>query len=182
MASLLTVCSYIANSQITWYRYPQSAEHVPSSYSDPGYLVDGLVVLVLLLASGLVVGELIGRVKAGQSDWQVNCGGGEVAVVSVLRLNGLLGARDTVGLLGAGDTGAGGCGADTEGSGTSCAASANLSSGSTFGMGGKALLSIGGGALLSTGAAGPTGTLGTHTSGLGPRNSGDSTTGLKFLK
>ena len=63
-----------------------------------------------------------------------------------------------------------------------CAASGNLSSGSIFGMGGKALLSTGGVALLSTGAAGSTGTLVTHTSGLGPRNSGDSTTGLKFLK
>ena len=132
------------------------------------------MVLVLLLAGGLVVGELIGGVKAGQLDWEVNGGGGEVAVVSVLRLNGLLGARDTVGLLGAGDTGAGGCGADTEGSGTSCAASANLSSGSTFGMGGKAL--------LSTGAAGPTGPLGIHQFGLSSRNSGDSTTGLKLLK
>ena len=118
MASLLTLCPCIANSQITLVRYPQSAEHVPSSYSEPGYLVNGLVVIVLLLAGGLIVGELIGGVKAGQSDWEVNCNGGEVAVVSVLHLNGLLGGRDTVGLLGAGDTGAGGCGADTEGSGT----------------------------------------------------------------
>ena len=93
-----------------------------------------------------------------------------------------LSVRDTVGLLGTGNTGADGCGTDTEGSGTSCAASANLSSGSTFGIGGKALLSTGGGALLSIGAAGPTGTLGTHTSGLGSLNHGDSTDGLKFLK
>ena len=55
-----------------------------------------------------------------------------------------------------------------------CAASAILSSGSTFGMGVNAL--------VFTGAAGLTGTIGTHTSGLGPRNSGDSIAGLKFLK
>ena len=48
------------------------------------------MVLVLLLADGLVVGELIGGVKAGQSDWEGNGGGGEVVVVSVVRLNGLL--------------------------------------------------------------------------------------------
>ena len=154
---------------------PQSAEHVPSSYSEPGYIVDGLLVLVLLLAGGLVLGGLVGGVNAGQSVWEVNGGGGEEAVVSVLRLNGLLGAVDKVGLIGAG-----GCGADTEGSGTSCASSANLSSRSTFGLSGKALLSTGGGALLFTGAAGPTGALGTHTSGLGPLNRGDSTAGLKF--
>ena len=74
MASFLTVCSYIANSQITWYRYPQSAEHVPSSFYDPGYIVDGLMVLVLLLAGGLAAGELIGGVKADLSDWKVNGG------------------------------------------------------------------------------------------------------------
>ena len=73
-------------------------------------------------------------------------------------------AGDKVGLLGAGDTGSGCCGADTEGSGTSFAASANLSSRSSFGLGGKALFSTGGGALLSTGPAVPTGALGTHTS------------------
>ena len=137
---------------------------------------------MLLLAGGLVVGELVSGVNAGQSDWEVNGGGGKGFMVSVLRLNGLLGAGDKVGLLGAGDTGSGGCGADTEGSGTSFAASANLSSRSSFGLDGKALFSTGGGALLSTGAAGPTGALGTHTSGLGPLNSGDSTAGLKFLR
>ena len=85
--------------------FPQSAEHVPSSYSEPGFFVNGLLVLLLLLAGGLVVGELIGGVKDGQSDWEVNGGRGEVVVVFVLRLHGLLGTRDTDGLLGAGDIG-----------------------------------------------------------------------------
>ena len=40
---------------------------------------------MLLLAGGLVGVELVGGVNAVQSDWEVN---GEVAVVSVLRLNG----------------------------------------------------------------------------------------------
>ena len=84
---------------------------------------------MLLLAGGVVVGELVGGLNAGKSDWEVNGGGIAGTVVSVLRLNGLLGARDTVGLLGAGDTG--GCGAATGSSGTSCAASANHSC-STF--------------------------------------------------
>ena len=63
-------------------------------------------------------------------------------MVSWLHLKGLFGAGDMVGLLGAGDTGAGGCRANTEGSGTSFAASANLSSRSTFGPGGKALVVV----------------------------------------
>ena len=46
----------------------QSDEHVPSSYSEPGYLVDGLLVLVLLLAGGVIVGEINCGVNAGQSD------------------------------------------------------------------------------------------------------------------
>ena len=58
-------------------------------------------------------------------------------MISGLRLNGLLGAGDKVGLLGAGDTGTGGRGADTEGSGTSILVSASLSSRSTAGLGGQ---------------------------------------------
>ena len=53
---------------------------------------------MLLLAGELLVDELVGGVNAGQSEWEVNGGGGEDAVVPVLRLNELLGAGDKVGV------------------------------------------------------------------------------------
>ena len=53
------------------------------------------MVLVLLLAGGFVLGEWTGGGSAGQSAWEVTDGGSEVDVVAVLRLGGLLGASDT---------------------------------------------------------------------------------------
>ena len=43
-------------------------DHTACQWRGPGYLVDGLLVLLLLLTGGLVVGDLLGGANAGQSD------------------------------------------------------------------------------------------------------------------
>ena len=168
---------YIANRQISWFWFFK-CEHVPSSYSEPGYLIDGLLVLVLLLAGGLVVGDLLGGVNAGQPDRELTKLLWSPGSVST----DFLGLEIWLDSLALTTLVLGGCGADTEGSGISNAVSASLFSRSTAGLDGQALLSTGGGALLCIGAAGPTVALGTHTSGLGPLSRGDSTADLKFLR
>ena len=94
-----------------WHTHAEKClrtEHVPSSYSELRYRVDGWVVLVLLLAGGLVHGGETGGGSAFQSACEVTGSGG----VNVTRL--LLG-----GLLGSSDNGAGDCWAATGNSGTS---------------------------------------------------------------
>ena len=78
---------------------------VPSSYSELRYRVDGCMVLVLLLAGGLILGEQTGSSSAGQSAREVTVGGCKVNFVSLVLLGGLLGAKNTGGLLGARDAG-----------------------------------------------------------------------------